>query len=192
MLSRLLAVVALCSVIACDASTDPRSADHILNATYASSFSRSASSCFPEPLPAPSGTNASLYAQVPTTGAITPVSFRIEQSGNAISLLPTVPSSLPNALPMTGTFDSTARTAIVTRTAVKTEAPRAGNHTFFVTETGTDSAFFTVLNATGPTGSAQVTMSAHGTDTFVFREGSAAGAIFTTCTLTETVTAANQ
>src|SRR5581483_3387215 len=43
----------LAALVACETTVGPQSADHPINTTYTSSFSRSASSCFPDTLPVP-------------------------------------------------------------------------------------------------------------------------------------------
>jgi hypothetical protein len=155
-----------------------------LSGLYAANWSRSAATCSPKTLPPPSGSDTMKYARISDS----PTTFHLlmrSEAESAISVVPTsITGELAAVLTLRGAF-ATAWYGFVNRTGSLTEGPRVGGHTFFVTETATDTVSFVQLVPTPPVTNIGVNIHMSGAGTAIFRDGASAGPIYTTCIFQE-------
>ena len=172
----------------CNSSTSTNSED-IFAGRYIVAWSLATTTCVPQPLPTPLNTDTSQYTQLPQAPVSMQTTVQIDHSGDSLSLAPLSASGSPiSAEALSGHLDMTTGPVLLSRSATRVEGPRAGGHTFYVVEARADSLRFFPAVETPPGNRTEVDLIAQGTATFTFRENSASGSTFTTCSFTETIT----
>ncbi|HVX41860.1 MAG TPA: hypothetical protein VHB25_20030 [Gemmatimonadaceae bacterium] len=153
---------------------------------YDVSTSRATIACSPSALPHPATSNTD-YADVPSASVIASASAHVLEGDSTASIsIASAAGSGATPLTLTGGLSATGD-GIFTRSAVIAESPRAGGHTFTVLDALTDTVHFFALIATPPGQSNGAQIFMHGTERYEFHDGGAAGPVFTTCSVVDTV-----
>lgn len=135
-----------------------------------------AQTCAPQALPAQLLGSSGSYISIPPAGTTT-VQNTIAQSGATFSVIP-MPNGVPEpAITLTGTIDASGNTNVTRPGTFGLEGARSGGHTFYVTILTTGAGHFQTVGTAMQFAATYNTVS-------TFREGSATGAVFTTCTST--------
>jgi hypothetical protein len=151
--------------------------------TYQATQTNQAVACSPNALPAPELDDPSQYVQYGDAAGGDP-GMLVRQSGSRLTVSAELDEQgrpLPG-LDFVGTVAADGSFALARSLSMGAEGPRAGGHTFYVTQQASIAGHFEVV-------AGQAQMSAAGTFTDVFRDEGTSGPVFTTCTLPFTTTA---
>ncbi len=176
----------------CRGTVDPGAID--FRGVYRVSDNRAALSCAPQHLPPPLSSDTTQYVQFGGAGLPISSSVQVAQTSGTISLTPLDANgqAVP-ALALRGTIDGAK--AITSRASTpRMEGPRDGGYVLNVTEIVRATTQFLGLVGTpvtpGQSGSiVGANLTTFVADSFVFRNDGAAGAVFTTCVVSDTVLA---
>jgi hypothetical protein len=185
-----MSLVVTCAGVSGCGSTDtaPVAASAAYAGTYQVAKMITGSSCAPQPLPAPVSPDTSQYVQLPAVPSEIIEQLVAKPSGSELQVI-TLGSQGQALTDLTyeGTINADGTNSVARTLTPRTEGPRAGGHTFYVTEHGTASGQYSsgLLVLTPPgNGIAMLTQST-GLDVYIFREANANGQIFTTCTIAD-------
>jgi len=180
------------AAVVCFGSRHASSAN--VSGVYRISDVRATTACSPNKLPGALLHDSTGYAHLRSVVASRSSLFEVEESGNTISVTPLDSSGhRVNVAALHGTMTGTTGLLEIA-VAPRMESPRDAGHMFSVSERGTGTIRFAGLVAT-PTRPGQGTVISGmvaqivESDTFSFREGDVAGAVFTTCVLASRVAA---
>lgn len=175
---------------ACREGTAPMSPS--FSGDYTVSVARFPAACTPQSLPEPVSTDTSQYADVPTRRTLTDAAFRVNVVNSSISIAGLDDNGRPDPMRTSaGTIvgDIPAATSVTSRSVPsRREGLRQGDHTFYVSESLTDSTQFIAVVASLPPSHGdgiQANEFSSGTDVLVFRDGGPSGPIFTSCVVSD-------
>jgi hypothetical protein len=179
--------IACLGAAACSSSTptDTKPVTSLLPGAYTVTWIRSAASCAPQALPSAMIADTTQYAAIPNGSATYQLAAQTQLNASVVSIVPQNAAGAPiSAFTLSGTLlwnDS----AYLSRSSTLNEGPRAGGHTFVVTETSADSGEF--ISIVGFGAPVAVLLTARGRTTFAFHDGGVSGPVFTTCAVADTV-----
>jgi hypothetical protein len=152
---------------------------------YSVSDTQQAAACSPQQLPRPISADTTQYARLPSALVEASHDIRIQRRDLTLSIVPLDRDGVAQTeLTLTGTINAAQTIGLTFRTAAGwTEGLRDGGHTFYVTETSTDTTQFSLLPGTGfdLNGFVGATALSLITNAYTFRDDGAGGAVFAVC-----------